>query len=125
MNRRHVALLVVAGLGSTGLAAFAAGEKGWFGFAVSVSIEGFSFNPTLASITVQKVISPSPAASAGLAVGDLVLEVEGIAVAGAKGDTLKAAMQKVVGEELHLKVKRGAAEPQSMTLKAIAKPVGA
>jgi C-terminal processing protease CtpA/Prc len=99
-----------------------AAEKGWFGFSISVDAEGISLNPKLRSIKVEKIFPSSPAAKAGLAQGDVVLEVEGIAVEGAKADTLKAAMQKSVGETLHLKVKHGADAPHEVALTAASKP---
>ena len=122
MNRRK-ALFVVAGFAVSCLdPVWAAGEKGWFGCAVSGEAQGFSFNPTLRSVKIDKVLPASPAVPAGLASGDLVLEVHGIIVAGAKADALKAAMQKAVGESLRLKVKRGSGEVQELLLVAAPKP---
>jgi S1-C subfamily serine protease len=110
-----LSLLSVAALGT---------EKGWFGFAVSVDAEGVSLNPTLRSITVQKVFASSPAALAGLAAGDVVLEVQGIVVTGAKADVLKAALQKSAGETLHLKIRRGTGDPRELSMVAVQKPAG-
>jgi C-terminal processing protease CtpA/Prc len=121
MNRRSALILVVDFAASFCLPAWAAGEKGWFGFSVSVDADGFSFNPTLRAIKIQEVVPTSPAAAAGLASGDFVIEVQGIPVAGAKADTLKAAMQKAVGETLHLRVKRGSSEAQEVSLVAAIK----
>ena len=123
MNCRTMVALLLA------LTAFcspvsAAEEKGWFGLAFSVETEGFSFNPTIQSVKIEKVASSSPGASAGLVAGDLVVSLQGIASAGAKADDLKAAMKKSVGETLRLKVKRGSAEPFEVVLVAIAKPPG-
>jgi S1-C subfamily serine protease len=99
-------------------------EKGWFGFAISVDAEGLSLNPILRSISVQKVFASSPAAMAGLTVGDVVLEVEGVVVTGAKADVLRAAMQKSVGETLHLKISRGTGDTRALSIVAVQKPVG-
>lgn len=123
MNHRTMVALLLA------LAAFcspvnAAEEKGWFGLAFSVESEGFSFNPTIQSVKIEKVAASSPGAGAGLVAGDLVVSLQGIASAGAKADDLKAAMKKSVGETLRLKVKRGSAEPFEVVLVAIAKPPG-
>jgi len=52
----------------------------------------------------------------------MILEIEGIPVDGAKADTLKAAMQKSVGETLRLKIKRGADASQDISLIAGPKP---
>ena len=79
-------------------------------------------NPTLRSVKVESVAASSPAASASLASGDFVIEIEGSVVAGAKANTLKAAMQKDVGESLHLKVKRGTDAPRDISITAVVKP---
>lgn len=99
-------------------------QKGWFGFAISVDAEGLALNPTIRSVTVQSVLPSSPAALSGMAAGDVVLEVQGVTVAGAKADVLKAAMQKSVGETLHLKILRGGRETKEFSLVAVPKPVG-
>lgn len=46
----------------------------------------------------------------------------GIAVEGGKADTLKAAIQKSVGETLRLKIKHGADPPHDVSLIAASKP---
>jgi S1-C subfamily serine protease len=98
-------------------------DKGWFGFAISVDAEGAPLNPTLHSITVQRVFAASPAALTGLAAGDVILEVQGIVVSGAKADIVKAAMQKSVGETLHLKIRR-AGDTKELSIVAVEKPAG-
>jgi len=98
-----------------------AAEKGWFGLAISVDADG-ALSPTLRSVTITKVFSSSPAALAGLVPGDTILEVQGIAVAGAKADVMKAAMQKSVGETLRLKIQRGATQIREVSLIAVRKP---
>ena len=100
-------------------------EKGWFGLGVSVDLAaGLSLNPTLRTITVQKVFASSPAAAAGMFPGDTVVEVEGIVVAGARADTIKAAMQKFVGQTLHLKIRRSTADTREASMLAVPKPAG-
>jgi C-terminal processing protease CtpA/Prc len=101
-----------------------AAEKGWFGVAFSIDTEGISLNPKLRSVKIEKILPRSPAANSDLAPGDVVLEIEGIAVEGAKADMLKADIQKAVGETLRLKVKRGADVPHEVALIAAAKPPG-
>jgi C-terminal processing protease CtpA/Prc len=76
----------------------------------------------MATQRVKSVAPSSPAASAGLTPGDLFLEIEGISVAGANAYTVKAAMQKSVGESLHLKIKRGADVPRDVVLTAAPEP---
>ena len=121
MNRRsRLILLVAAALLFSPLASHAA-EKGWFGFALAIDADGI-FNPKLRSIKIDKVFPASPAAKAGLSAGDVIVEIEGIIIEGAKADSLKAAMQKSVGETLRLKIKRGTDAPQDVSLIAAAKP---
>jgi S1-C subfamily serine protease len=60
-----------------------AGEKGWFGFAMAIDVEGTPLNPKLRSIKVDSVFPASPAAAAGIVPGDLFVEIEGISVDGA------------------------------------------
>jgi predicted metalloprotease with PDZ domain len=118
MNRRsRLILLTAAALLSLPLASHAA-EKGWFGFALSIDADGI-FNPKLRSIKIDKIFPASPAAQAGLSAG---VEIEGIVVEGAKADTLKAAMEKSVGETLRLKIKRGADASRDVSLIAAPKP---
>jgi C-terminal processing protease CtpA/Prc len=120
-RRRAVSLLAAVSLW-LGSASVSAAEKGWFGFGFSADVDGV-FNPTLRSITIAKVFPSSPAAQAGLAPGDVVLEVEGIVVAGAKPDVLQAALQKSIGETLRLRVKHGAAGIQEVAMVAVKKPL--
>ena len=117
-------LLILHGYFRSAQPAPAADEKGWFGMAVSVDAEGISFNPAIRSITVVTVVASSPAGSAGMFAGDAIVEAEGIIVAGAKASVLKAAMQKKVGDALHLKIRRGTAAPRELTLVAVSKPPG-
>ncbi len=100
----------------------AADDKGWFGMSVSVDAEGISLNPTIRSIAIESVVPSSPAAAAGMVAGDIIVEAENILVAGATASILKAAMQKKVGQALHLKIRSGTAAPRDVTLVAIAKP---
>lgn len=93
----------------------------WYGLAFKVAADGV-FNPTVHSIKIEKVFPTSPAAQAGLRVGDLVVGIDGITVAGAPAGDLKKAMNKPVGGTLRLKIKRGSAEPREVTLTAARKP---
>ena len=85
---RSRAALILAAVFSLSAVALGA-EKGWFGLGVSVDVAGLSLNPTLRTITVQRVFASSPAASAGIVPGDTLVEVEGIVVDGAKADLIK------------------------------------
>lgn len=99
-----------------------AGEKGWFGFGVTVKVEGFFLNPNLTSVTVDVVQPRSPAAEKAIAVGDEVLQLEGTDVPGAKALKLRSMMQKEVGQTLHLKLKRPNGETYSVALVAAKSP---
>ncbi len=124
MNRQIIAALVLAWVAVLASFASAAAEKGWFGLAFNIETEGFSFNPSVRSVKIEKVVPSSPAAGAGLEAGDVVIQVQDVVIAGAKADDLKAAMKKSAGETLRLRIKRGAAEPYEVPLVAVVKPSG-
>jgi C-terminal processing protease CtpA/Prc len=105
--------------------AFAEDAKGFFGLTVAIDGEGFFLNPTLKSVTVQKVALNSPAANAGIAPGDQILEAEGRKIAGTKAKELQPIMTKKIGQALHLLLKRPKGESYKATLIAIARPAGA
>ena len=75
-----------------------------------------------APFKIDKIFPASPAANAGLSAGDMIVEIEGIGVAGATADSLKTAMQKSVGETLRLKIKHGADASRDVSLIAAPKP---
>jgi C-terminal processing protease CtpA/Prc len=99
-----------------------AGEKGWFGFGVTIKGEGFFLNPILRAVTVDTVEARSPAAEKGIAIGDEIIRLENTNVAGHRALELRPLMQKVVGEPLHLILKRPNGETYSVTLVAAKKP---
>ena len=98
-----------------------AGEKGYFGFALNISSEGMFWNPTLLSVKIATVSPKSPAAEAGIVTGDEILEVAGKPVPGAKGNELKAHVQKDIGQSLELKLRRANGDVANVTLVAAAK----
>lgn len=112
--------MVTAGAGT----ARAADDKAWFGFAVSVETEGVSFNPTLRSVRIEKLASSSPAERAGVAPGDAVVSLDGIVVAGAKANELKAVMKKSVGGTVRIEIERADAEAHEVELVATTEPPG-
>lgn len=114
-------LLLTATLGMHN-AAQSADDKGWFGLSFAVESEGFSLNPTLTSVMIDSVKPASPAATAGLQVGDAIVSAQGIAVAGRKADVSKQAVNRKVGETLRLVIVRGAAKPREVTLVAARRP---
>lgn len=121
MQRRHLASLMGAFTFLALSAGVQAADKGWFGFAFSADADGW-LHPVVKSITVTQVFPDSPAAHAGLAVGDSVVEVQGIAVAGGSASELQAALKKAAGETLRLKIRHGGGEPREVSMVAVAAP---
>lgn len=120
-HRSRLMLLAAAAVLLFSPLALQAAEKGWFGVALTIDADGI-LNPKLRSIKIHKIFPASPAANAGLSAGDMIVEIEGIGVAGATADTLKTAMQKSVGETLRLKIKHGADASRDVSLIAAPKP---
>lgn len=98
-----------------------AGERGYFGFSLSIDGNGMFWNPTLRSVKIETVAPKSPAAEAGIVTGDEIMEVAGKPVPGAKGNALKAHVEKDIGQSLQLKLRRANGEVVSVTLVAAAK----
>jgi C-terminal processing protease CtpA/Prc len=96
--------------------------SGWFGLAISVDGSGVFWNPTVTSITFTEVVPDSPAAREQLSAGDLILEMEGLPVVGAKGSLLRSKLKREIGEPLHLKLQRKSGEAYFATLRAAKKP---
>ena len=119
--RRRVALVALAAL-LAAPALHAADERGHLGFAIAVDGDGPIWNPVLKSAKVSKVTPASPAANAGLVPGDLIVEVEGRAVAGAKAGDIEPLMKKKPGERLALRVQRANGAVQDLVLVAAAPP---
>ena len=97
-----------------------AGERGYFGFGFSLDAEGAFWNPTIRTAKIAKVSPKSPAALAGLVVGDEVIEVAGKLVAGAKGKDIQALIEKDIGQSVQVKVRHANGDVASVTLVATA-----
>jgi C-terminal processing protease CtpA/Prc len=123
INRRNFLTLALVVAVTLPLPAHAENNDGWFGVSIKANTKGISFNPTIRSVKITKVFPSSPAA-AGIAVGDSVVVIQGVTVAGAKANTLRGVMKKAVGEEIQIKIKRGTAEPYEVKMTAIKKPSG-
>jgi C-terminal processing protease CtpA/Prc len=77
------------------------------GFGIAVATDGF-FSTTLTEVNVVSVQVGSPSERAGLKVGDLIVEMNGMAIKGANGPAMKRTLGGVnAGEHLLLKVQRG------------------
>lgn len=103
------------------LVAVAAGS-GYIGIAVAVDGEGFFLNPTLKSVRVARVAAASPAANAGMSVGDDILEVEGHPVAGARASDLKPYLERAVGQSTRFVIRKATGEVRQITVVAGPKP---
>jgi S1-C subfamily serine protease len=100
-----------------------ADEKGFFGFALRTDFDGSFWNPILSVGSISVVAPESAAAKGGVTVGDVLLELEGIPVPGAKGDDLKKLKEALkkdasIGDQLRMKLRRPGGEVYSVTLVA-------
>ncbi len=119
LQRRHFFLLLTT---PWALPARAEAPAGRLGFAVNVQVEGSFWKPVLQSARVTQVNPGSAAEAGGLKVDDLILALDGRAVAGAPARELAASMSAVrAGQTLQLRVRRGS-EELPLTLVARAAP---
>src|SRR5215831_16839896 len=124
MKHRKLAVTLVFALCLIGWSGLAGEGGGWFGFVINVDTSMFSLNPVLHSATVTKVVAGSPAAKGGVTVGDQIIQVEGVAIAGRRAKEIKPLMQKAPGETLHLQMKHPNGSIYSASLIAETKPGG-
>lgn len=115
------ALLIAAALCAASLAG--AAEKGFFGFGLRTEFDGSFWNPVLALAAISLIVPDSPTARSGIAVGDVVLELEGLTVPGAKDDQLDKLEEVLerkprVGDQLRMKLRRANGEVYSIVLVA-------
>lgn len=113
--------LLIAALSAATIVA--AADKGFFGFALRTDFDGSFWKPVLSVASISVVAPNSSTARNGVAVGDILLELEGIPVPGAKGeqlDKLKAALKKDprVGDQLRMTLRRANGEVYSAVLVA-------
>jgi hypothetical protein len=116
---RHRRIVLLSILSISLVPAFADEPKGTFGFTATVDTDGV-FNPTLKSVLIGSVQPGLPAARAGIVVGDSVIEVEGVKVAGANAMALANRMKKKPGETVVLKLQRAGGDTYVVTLTAAA-----
>jgi len=93
------ALLLISSLAT-------AGERGYFGFGMSLTTSGFPLNPTVKNIRIASVAPGTPAASSGIAVNDEIIKLEGVAIAGRKAKELQSLAARDIGQTLNLEMKR-------------------
>ena len=118
-SRLFRALLILA---LSSLPLHAASGAGWLGISISTKGSGAVWNPTIETISIAKVAPNSPAEKQNLSVGDMIIEVEGTPVLGAKGSDLRSKMKRDIGEVIHLTLKRPNGETYSAVLTAAKKP---
>jgi len=99
-----------------------AGERGYFGFGMSVTGSGFSLNPTVKRIRIASVEPGSPAAINGIATNDEIIKLEGVAIAGRKAKELRSQASREVGQTLNLELKRPDGKLYRTSLVAIKRP---
>lgn len=100
----------------------AAAPQGWVGIVLSIDAEDGTPKSRINSVVIETVVPSSPAAKAGLAAGDVILEIEGHDVANITADVLKTSLKKSVGETVHLKIKHDDQAPQDVAVMAAALP---
>lgn len=118
--RTHV--LPVVALSLILLAANAwAGERGYFGFGLSVITKGFFLNPDVESLKIDSVVPGTPAARAGIRPGDLILKVDDLTVAGSKALNLKSHAARDVGQSVRLELKHANGSIYTANMVAVAR----
>lgn len=90
-------LLLFAALGAA-----SAETEGWYGIEVEADGKGRFWNPVVNTVTIKGIAPGSPAADSRIAVGDMIIEVEGLTVAGQRAGKLSPHFEKPPGSELHL-----------------------
>ncbi len=71
---------------------------------------------TVKSLTVEKVAKHSPAARAGLQIGDQIIEIDGQTVEGSNGDAMGHAMHKSVGSKVTIVVRQAGGSLRKITM---------
>jgi S1-C subfamily serine protease len=127
-NRRSLTVAVVACTAALSLTHALArpAPEGWFGIEAIEAIPkkgSFSpLNPVVESIKLLKVIPGSPAAQKGIAVGDRVMEIDGMAIDGRKVNELQPLTQKSVGQSMRLRLKKPNGKSYTVVLVGVARP---
>jgi C-terminal processing protease CtpA/Prc len=94
-----VLLLALCGLA-------AARGEGWIGIGLDVDTGGSFWHPRVQSAKVSSIAADSPAAKQAIAVGDSLVEIAGLPVAGGDGNALLGKMRTTAGDSVHLKLQR-------------------
>jgi S1-C subfamily serine protease len=100
--------------------------EGWYGIEAIKAIPkkgSFSpLNPVVESVKLLKIVPGSPAAQKGIAVGDQVMEIDGVVIAGRKVKELQPLTQKSVGQSMRLRLKKPNGKSYTVVLVGVARP---
>lgn len=93
---------------------FAPNEAEAFLDLLDTKTQGFGIvvDSTAGGFSITRVISDSPAADAGLMVGDTLISVDGVSVSGITFDTLRDRLRGEIGDMKVLQIRRGTREIQ-------------
>ena len=89
---------------------------------MAVAGKDLLLNKTIQRLTVTAVTPGSPAAAGGLQVGDEMVEVDGVAVAGKKAREIGPMVRKAEGETLRLLMRRPDGETYTAVLTGARRP---
>ena len=97
-------------LAAVAVSASAFAEQGRLGFSVAADTDGM-FSHTLKSLKITAVAAGAPAEQAGLKVGDEIVALGDVTIAGADGSKLMDMVHGIQpGQHLKLKVRRAGAD---------------
>ena len=102
-------------------ASLCAGERGFFGFGLSATTQGFFLNPEVTALKIASVVPGMPAERAGVRAGDTITKVDGLTVAGSKATQLKSRAERDVGQSLRLELRHADGQVYAVNLVAVAR----
>lgn len=83
-----------------------AAERGFLGIGISIDGEGLVINRLVKAVRVERVVQGSPAARAGITLGDEIVEVDGRTVRGSRVSELQPLLDQPAGRALRLVVRK-------------------
>ncbi len=105
--RRLLALVACTLIVGASLApAICAAEPGFLGIRISIDGEGFVANRIVKTVRVERVVPYSPAARAGIGLGDEIVEVDNRTVRGARVSELQPLLDRQAGYVLRIVVRK-------------------
>ena len=107
--------LIAVSIAAVATVSLAQGTGKPLGFSLEVSVDG-NLIPKVTKVLVTTVTQGSPAQAAGLAVGDELIRVAGVAVPGTSASVLKPHMEFVPGKPKRLAFKRADGTEYEATL---------